>query len=39
MFEKAVRAARERALRAVAGYLEAGENVEAVASGGWRTSG
>ena len=33
MFEKAVRTARERALRAVAGYLEPGENVEAVASG------
>lgn len=33
MFEKAVRAARERALGAVAGYLEPGENVEAVVSG------
>jgi hypothetical protein len=33
MFEKAVRATRERALRAVAGYLEPGENVEAVVSG------
>ena len=33
MFENAVRAARDRALRAVSGYLEPGENVEAVAAG------
>jgi hypothetical protein len=33
MFENAVRVARDRALRAVAGYLEPGENVEVVASG------
>jgi hypothetical protein len=33
MFEKSVRAARDRALRAVSGYLEPGESVEAVAAG------